>query len=733
MSHAASPLAAFHLIGDRSALESVNEEPAQFRPALFGIYHDLSRLRTDYPLVLATTPGGGSWVKSLSDIIDDLLQAIAEPGTGGEETRRQVLAQEQVIRSLVAGGQEGTLSELWATAREQLVRGDGEPSAIDGKLDDALTSALDAIPLDGQIIDFDGQLAARLVTRAWQESESLRSQGLQKRVKRLAQKLSDILKVNHMYSPGARQAGPLERSMGSANSAVFDFEAMARILKTAPAAEPLPASRRKRIQSAINVLDSQRFYYCAPGMPGKGKSPFNFEFTDCGEALDAFRERLPEMAALVKAIAIAELEIDNHYNESRHDRFFKEFGEHQLGPRDLELFPGYLISVSQVDDQAQQQILQILRAGLPFKIIAQTNDILGDDSLAGGQLTFGTQGQQLARMALGIDRAFVLQAAASSLYRVRDAVLDGVSTSGPALFSIYCGADYLETAAATESRAFPCFVYNPAAGPTQADCFSLAGNPALEHDWTGHDLNYENPDHDYESEQTTFTLVDFIAQAPRFAGRFVSIPGDDWSDELVPVSGFFALSGRAKVDKVPYVPLIDNDNVLYRAVVDEKLLDAARRCLSAWHKLQEMGGINNSHAAAAVAEAKIAWEAEYVPPAAQPEPTPAPSTGAPAPEAAAAAPEPAEAIAPEPAPSSDDPWIETIRCTTCNECTQLNDRMFSYDSEKRAFIKDPDAGTYRELVEAAETCQVAIIHPGKPRNPDEPGLEELLERAAPFM
>jgi hypothetical protein len=46
---------------------------------------------------------------------------------------------------------------------------------------------------------------------------------------------------------------------------------------------------------------------------------------------------------------------------------------------------------------------------------------------------------------------------------------------------------------------------------------------------------------------------------------------------------------------------------------------------------------------------------------------------------------------------------------------------------------DPDAGTYRQLVEAAESCQVAIIHPGKPKNPDEPGLEELLKRAEAFQ
>jgi len=36
------------------------------------------------------------------------------------------------------------------------------------------------------------------------------------------------------------------------------------------------------------------------------------------------------------------------------------------------------------------------------------------------------------------------------------------------------------------------------------------------------------------------------------------------------------------------------------------------------------------------------------------------------------------------------------------------------------------------FVEAAEKCQVAIIHPGKPTNPDEPGVEELIQRAAAF-
>jgi ferredoxin len=111
-----------------------------------------------------------------------------------------------------------------------------------------------------------------------------------------------------------------------------------------------------------------------------------------------------------------------------------------------------------------------------------------------------------------------------------------------------------------------------------------------------------------------------------------------------------------------------------------------------------------------------------------------------APVAAAAAPAAPKPAAPAPAEAadaatehgSDEPYIETVRCSSCNECITLNGKMFAYDANQQAYIADPDAGTYRELVEAAESCQVAVIHPGKPRNPNEPGLEELLKRAEPF-
>ena len=83
--------------------------------------------------------------------------------------------------------------------------------------------------------------------------------------------------------------------------------------------------------------------------------------------------------------------------------------------------------------------------------------------------------------------------------------------------------------------------------------------------------------------------------------------------------------------------------------------------------------------------------------------------------------------------SSDEAYIETARCASCNECININDKMFAYDGNKQAYIKDLNAGTYAQLVEAAENCQVAIIHPGKPRNANEAGLEDLIKRAEVFI
>jgi ferredoxin len=195
---------------------------------------------------------------------------------------------------------------------------------------------------------------------------------------------------------------------------------------------------------------------------------------------------------------------------------------------------------------------------------------------------------------------------------------------------------------------------------------------------------------------------------------------------MVPAGEGLGREATGRPDTIPCLLMVDREDRLQKVIVDDRLMREARRCRDLWHSLQELGGVNNSHAARSLAREQLAREEEAKREAKAAEREPKPVAVAPA-----AAPGEAPATT-APEKPSDDPYIDTASCTTCGECTQLNDKMFAYNENQQAYIANPDAGTFAQLVEAAESCQVAIIHPGKPRNADEPGLEDLIARAEAF-
>ena len=78
------------------------------------------------------------------------------------------------------------------------------------------------------------------------------------------------------------------------------------------------------------------------------------------------------------------------------------------------------------------------------------------------------------------------------------------------------------------------------------------------------------------------------------------------------------------------------------------------------------------------------------------------------------------------------PWLETEECTSCDECIKLNPNIFAYNKDDKAYIKDPQAGPYQDIVKAAEKCTARVIHPGLPGDRSEKGIEKWIKRGEKY-
>ncbi len=730
---------AFFLTGRRPSEHLDAVEGLGLRPALFAGYRELTQLRYDFPLLLVPGRTDALFAQSLSGLIDGVLASIAK-GSDGERMRKHALRMEQEIRVLVSGGATGSLSALWDKAAARLAPG-ADKSAADKSFDDSVRRTRAAIKIDGEVADCDPALSSRLLQHGWAAVQRQKAEGFRKELDRVVLKLSDILKADFERSEAGRSAKHLKAAVGSGFGDAFDFDAMSRMLSKALPKDVFPESRRKRIRQLLDVLSAQQFFP-TPGALAKktgGAKHYSFLFDSCAEALSALRERMPKLIELAKAIAIAELEIDGQYSEGKHDALFEQFGANGLDPQDLAPFPDYLVCVNAGTLQAQEhaQLMEILSSTLPIKVLLQIDDILEESSNGEGSLSAGMRARQIASMAIGLNEVYVLQSASSNLFQFRERLLRGLNYRGPALFSIFSGASgkssdlppYLMAAAAMESRAFPAFTYDPSAGTNWAVRFSLEANSQVDLDWPIQGFAYEDDQHQRVSEDLAFTLVDFFASDRRYARHLARVPRSKWNGSMIAVDESLTRERKGLPDKVPSVLMVDADNVLQKVIVDEKLIREARRCREMWHSLQELGGVHNSHAEKLLAREKMAWEERMQQEAELHKPLP-PAVAQAATATAAAS---ASAAEEEPQRSPDEAYIDTPRCATCNECTDLNNKMFKYNDNKQAYIADINAGTYAQLVDAAESCQVAIIHPGKPRNPKEPGLDELMKRAEAFQ
>lgn len=753
-------------------------------PALLHPYRELTAIRHEFPLCLFP-PGEDRTARPLTEIIDEYVGESGPDGDEKERLRRHAYQLEARIGELISDKPGLSLDVAVENASADLLgasRLSGKKKQRLGEDIERLREALSRpLGLAGCEPDLPYRLFGQVAPRHWRRHSAAWSEQLAM----LVHDLQDILRVDFDHSPDAKSAGHLRNALGTGQRDDVDADRMAAMLSRTRLAEPLPEDRRMRIRETLETLARFQPVFGDPDRQAEstGVLPFSIEpvSDDCAEALSRYHTRKREMVSFFRAVRIAELEVSNRYEAALHDGFFESFDASHLTREELSLCPPVVLLLNQarVGDWDAKALLGLLVADLPVKIILQL-DCLG----SGTQPDPSAWACALPRMAMSLGHVFVMQCPASRPGVLLEGFAHGLDHVGSALFCVYTGAPesrlppYLDCASATESRAFPAYEFRPDRGATQAERMCLLDNPQQDGAWVSESFGYLDASGETQTRELAFTLADFLMTDLRQWQYFWPVPPTHWHPNMVPLEDFLGMDWEIAVREVPYLLAVDEDGNLHRVVVARTMVRQVARCAERWLTLQEEGGIRNSHALKLLAAekdhlrqelddevarireqhelqleqgvgeltreivariaAQLTLGADTSPAVPAASRVAAAQAAAPVAETATPAEVSPAAVPPEEVPeedslSLDEPYIDTPLCTACDDCTTMSPQIFAYNEDKQAYIKDAGAGTYQELVLAAEKCPVSIIHPGKPGNADEPNLDEWIARAKPYL
>ena len=210
----------------------------------------------------------------------------------------------------------------------------------------------------------------------------------------------------------------------------------------------------------------------------------------------------------------------------------------------------------------------------------------------------------------------------------------------------------------------------------------------MEEDWPTYTLKYEDESGAPGEMELPLTFADFAVTEGRFRKQFRTVPRDAWNDNMVPLAEYLTFDADEREGKFPYIWAVDRKNRLIRVIPAEPLVRSCEDRRHFWRTLKSLAGIRPAVDTEAIAEQArsefaqsiaaqlldmaangailTAAAAAGLPPRLLPLTSAAPAVAKAAPAAVA------------PAPNGDAPstaWIETAMCTSCDECTRINNRI----------------------------------------------------------
>jgi pyruvate-ferredoxin/flavodoxin oxidoreductase len=465
-------------------------------------------------------------------------------------------------------------------------------------------------------------------------------------------------------------------------------------------------------------------------------------------AMGVFEGHMAKMVEGFKTVRMVEMELAGGYDPVENEHAFARFNWELLSEEEWHLCPPVLAMGGDgaMFDIGFQNLSRALMAGKPIKILIVDTQVYSN---TGGQAcTSGFIGQvadmspygaskhgksekrkEISVIGMAHRTAFVAQVSQANTTHLLESFIDGINSRRPALFNAYavCPPEHgvgdnsavAQSKMAVESRAFPLFRYNPDMGVTFSECTTLEGNPSLDADWPTYTLDYVDDKGDKQTMTLPMTFADFALSEGRFAKQFKKAPPETWNDDMVLLGDFLKLSEDEREGKYPFIWAVDKKQRLMRVLTSVEMVRSCEERQQFWHQLKDVTGASRPQADEEAIASRVRQELIQKLSSGM-------SIGADAAQPVAVAAPAAVAEGYEPV------WIDTPECTACDECININPKVFGYNDTKKAVVLNPKAGSYLDMVKAAEKCTAGIIHPGTPWNMSEANLDKLKLRAAKF-
>ncbi len=600
----------------------------------------------------------------------------------------------------------------------------------------------------------------------------------------LTEKLEKHIQLKLMNRVDVSDVDTMSKIVSEMHNSDLTMADVTTRLESAQGSEPIDQDWLKSVTQLLAKLKKLKWKY-TNGTTGKGRcsmgmlnstgctsvwgstypfNPYPFPWANhlfqdsTSMAMGIFEGHMSKMAEGFTTIRKAELELSGKYKSEEHDDFFTYFTWQQFTDEEWLLCPPVVAlgGDGAMYDIGFQNLSRMMASGKPIKVIVVDTQVYSN---TGGQAcTSGFIGQisdmaqygkvqkgkteprkEIGLIAMAHRNTYVLQATLANTSQMIEGFIDGLMTKRPALFNLYTTcqpehgvADDLgahQAKLAVESRAYPIYKYNPDNGVKAEEAFDLTGNPAMDELWPTYDLKYMEGRHE-KTMKVAMTFADFALTEARFRKHFRKVPRSAWNENMVVLSEFLEMDADDRDGKFPFIWAVDRKQHLNRVLVAKAIVESCEERRDFWILLRALAGVETDKTEAVDVESKI--RAEVV----------GKITQGLMKLAGGGAEGMAELVMESPGESAQEngsstgdymaPWIETEECTSCDECTDLNSKIFAYNNDKKAYILNADGGPYQDLVKAAEKCTAVVIHPGLPADRSAKDIEKWIKRGEKF-